>query len=32
MDTSKMLLLPKMSSAKSHELLEIGYAISRVAA
>ena len=31
MDTSKMRLLPKMSSAKSYELLEIGHEIGRVA-
>ena len=31
MDTSKMRLLPKMNSAKSFELLEIGHDIRRVA-
>jgi homoserine kinase type II len=31
MDTSKMRLLPKMSSAKSYELLEIGHEIGRTA-
>ncbi len=32
MDTSKMRLLPKMSSVNSYELLEIGHEIGRVAA
>ena len=32
MDTSKMRLLPEMSSRKSNELLEIGHEIRRVAA
>ena len=32
MDTSKMRLLPKMSTGKSYELLEIGHEIGRVAA
>ena len=31
MDTSKMRLLPKMSSAKSYELLEIGHEVDRIA-
>ena len=32
MDTSKMRLLPKMSTGKSYELLEIGHEIGRIAA
>jgi hypothetical protein len=32
MDTSKMRLLPKMSSVNSYELLEIGHEIGRIAA
>ncbi len=32
MDTSKMRLLPKMSTGKSYELLEIGHEVGRIAA